>query len=268
MALDGGADQPVRFSVNPSKLQWLGQPVTRPYLVVISGDGPETAPVTLNGTLQQHPLVPPWAPRLLVYVIAFSMAAFALWAAFFKPQVDQAIQSAVGPVASQVAAIQSALPSSGGGGAASPNPTPESSASTAAPSISAAPSQAPPSIPPGASSAPQAYTATIGNSDGIDSHPFVVPAGNVFTLTDIFLDNTGGDGGIVQLLRGKEVLFSWNAADFRTLDDHFVTGIRVAANQGLTITWDCLVAPQSSSGGGVQPCRTSVLLSGTLAKTK
>ena len=60
-----------------------------------------------------------------------------------------------------------------------------------------------------------------------------MPTGFTFSLTDIFLNNTGGDGGVVTLTKGTQTLFQWNASDFRTLDDHFVTGLRVTATEDM-----------------------------------
>lgn len=262
VALQAGEDQPIRLKVRPSKAILLGQPVMRAFTVDVHGDGPDTPPASLSGMMTQRSIVPPSTPKVLAGVLALAMAALALWGLFFKPQIDQAIQNAVGPVASDLAAVKSALPPPSGGATPAPSPTSSPSSSGSVP---------PPSTPvvtpaPGASFAPQAYSTTIGNTDGKDSRTFNVPTGFTFSLTDIFLNNTGGDGGLVTLTKGNQTLFIWNASDFRTLDDHFVTGIRVAATDDMSISWACQPNPISSAGQPV--CQISVLLSGALTKVK
>ena len=264
VALGEGEDRPIRLTVRPTKAILLGQSVLRAFTIDVAGDGQDTSPVSLSGTLSQGAIIPPSTPKVLAAVLAFAIAALALWGLFFKPQIDQAIKDAVAPVASDLAAVKSNLPPPS---AASAEPAPSASPSGGA---SGSPS-APPSIPvitpaPGASFSPQVFSATMGKANSNDTRTFNVPAGLTFSVTDIFLNNTGGDGGVVTMSRGAQTLFQWNASDFRTLDDHFVTGIRVAANEDLTVTWRCQPGPLASAG---QPtCILSVLISGTLTKTK
>jgi hypothetical protein len=119
---------------------------------------------------------------------------------------------------------------------------------------------------PGASFSPQVFSASIGTANANDSRTFNVPTGFTFSLTDIFLNNTGGDGGVVTLTKGTQTLFQWNASDFRTLDDHFVTGLRVTATEDMIIQWRCQPGPLATAG---QPsCNLSVLLSGTLTRAR
>ena len=262
VALGAGEDQPIKLRVKPKKAILLGQPVTRLYTVDVHGDGPDTPPASLSGTLSQRSIIPPSTPRVLAAVLAFAMAALALWGLFFKPQIDQAIKDAVAPVASDLAAVKSNLPPPSTAAPETAEPSPSPSSTGSAP---------PPSIPvitpaPGVSFSPQVFSTSIGDPKANDSRTFNVPTGFTFSLTDIFLNNTGGDGGIVTLSKGTQTLFQWNAADFRTLDDHFVTGIRVAANEDIKIQWQCQSSPLATAG---QPtCNMSVLLSGALAKAK
>lgn len=264
VALGAGEDLPIKLRVKPKKAILLGQPVTRLFTVDVHGDGPDTPPAGLSGTLSQRSIIPPSTPRVLGTILAFAMAALALWGLFFKPQIDQAIKDAVAPVASDLAAVKSNLPplSTAVTETDEPTPSPTGSATTSAP---------PPSIPvitpaPGVSFSPQAFAASIGNAKANDTRTFNVPTGFTFSLTDVFLNNTGGDGGIVTLSKGNQTLFQWNASDFRTLDDHFVTGIRIAATEDIKVAWQCQSSPLATAG---QPtCNMSVLLSGTLAKGK
>lgn len=262
VALGAGEDQPIKLRVRPKRAILLGQPATRLFTIDVHGDGPDTPPAALSGTLSQRSIIPPSTPRVLAALLAFAMAALALWGLFFKPQIDQAIKDAVAPVASDLAAVKSNLP---------PPSTPAPPSTAPSPSESSEPSAAPPSVPvitpaPGVSFSPTAFSASIGNPKANDLRTFNVPTGFTFSLTDIFLNNTGGDGGIVTLSKGTQTLFQWNAADFRTLDDHFVTGIKVQATEDIRIQWQCQTSPLASAG---QPsCNMSVLLSGALTKGK
>ncbi len=264
MALGAGEDQPVKLRVRPNKAILLGSSATRTFTIDVRGDGPDTPPATLSGTLSQLSIIPQSTPKVLGTLLLFAMAALALWGLFFKPQIDKAINDAVAPVASEVAAIKSNLPAP----TASPEPT-----ETPEPSVSAStgPSTPTASVPivtpaPGASFSPQVVAASIGTANGNDARTFNVPTGFTFSLTDIFLNNTGGDGGVLTLAKGNQTLFQWNASDFRTLDDHFVTGLRVTATEDMTVQWRCQPGPLATTG---QPtCNMSVLLSGTLTKVK
>jgi hypothetical protein len=268
VTLQGGEDQPIQLKVSPSKLILLGQPATRPFSVEVRGDGPGTPEVTIQGSLHQGSIIPAWLPRAVTTALLLAMAAFALWKAFLEPQVNESIKQAIAPVASQVAAIQSSLPS---GGPQEQTGPPES----AAPSASGSPGGPTPtptatpitSLPPGTSSVAQSFSGTFGTTDGTSVQTFNVPTGFTFTLTDVFLSNTGGDGGVIRFFRGTEPLFEWNASDFRTLDDHFVTGIKVTGSQDVRVQWSCQPNPFASPAAGVS-CRTNIVLSGTLAKSK
>jgi hypothetical protein len=264
--LGGGEDAQLQLKVSPKRLILLGQPQIRPFNVDVRGDGPDTPPVAIAGMLQQHSLVPPWLPRAITTLAFLVMAAIALWALFFKPQIDNAIKQAVDPVKSQVAAIQSALPSENNApqdSTQADTPTPASSGSAGTPT----PTPPPPTVPPGSTSIAQAYSGRLGSSNGPTAQTFDVPNGYAFTLTDVFLSNTGGDGGIIQLSRGTQPMFQWNASDFRTLDDHFVTGIRFSAAQNIRMTWTCQPNTFASPAPGAS-CNTNIVLSGTLTKSK
>jgi hypothetical protein len=263
MALGAGDDQPIKLRVRPVKAILLGSSVSRPFTIDVRGDGPDTAPAALSGTLSQRSIIPQSTPKVLGALLLFGMAALALWGLFFKPQIDQAINAAVAPVASDLAAVKSNLP----GPTTAPEPTetpePSPSASTGASPAASVPIVTP---APGASFSPQVFSASIGTANANDSRTFNVPTGFTFSLTDIFLNNTGGDGGVVTLTKGTQTLFQWNASDFRTLDDHFVTGLRVTATEDMIIQWRCQPGPLATAG---QPsCNLSVLLSGTLTRAR
>jgi hypothetical protein len=261
ISLGAGEDEQVGLRVKPSRLILLGQPQLRPFNVDVRGDGPDTPPVAIAGMLQQHSLVPPWVPRALTTLAFLVMAAIALWALLFKPQIDDAIKQAVDPVKSQVAAIQSNLPSANNGPQETTAPeTPTPTTATGTPGGPTPTLTTAPTIKPGTTSG-QSFAGRVGTPNAGSSQTFNIPTGATFTLTDIFLSNTGGDGGIIRLFRGNQEMFEWNAADFRTLDDHFVTGIKFLANQDIRITWTCQPNTFASPPPGGS-CNTNVVLSG------
>ena len=267
-SLGAGEDDQIVLKVKPSRLILLGQPQLRPFNLDVSGDGPDTPPVAISGMLQQHSLIPPWVPRAVTTLVFLVMAALALWGLLFKPQIDDAIKQAVDPVKSQVAAIQSNLPSANNGPQETTEPESAAPSGTTSSPVGPTPTPPPPpTVPPGSTSIAQAYSGRVGAPSGTSSQTFDVPNGYVFTLTDVFLSNTGGDGGIVRLFRGNQEMFDWNASDFRTLDDHFVTGIKFAANQDIRVSWNCQPNTLTSPAPGAS-CNTNVVFSGTLAKSK
>jgi hypothetical protein len=118
---------------------------------------------------------------------------------------------------------------------------------------------------------PQAFSGTFGQSEGSSSLPFPITVGQTFVLTDLFVNNPHGDGGIVTLSRGGTPLMQWNAADFRVLDEHFVTGVIVSGGDTIVLTFDSCVPAQQPTNAPFNPaptCRLNALLSGTISGGK
>jgi hypothetical protein len=82
------------------------------------------------------------------------------------------------------------------------------------------------------------------------------------SITDVFFENSQGDTGTVRVLVNAKVLFVKALANFRDLDDHFVTPIALAAGDTVTFETVCATAGPAAPGG---LCRTALLLVGSVA---
>jgi len=305
--LEPGADALVKTKITSSKWLWLGSSTSKAYTIGVAAASEDTAPVSIPGTFTQVSVIPPSMPRILATLAAFALAAFAIWQLLVKPQISDAANAAakdaVAPVQSQVAALASIVaPANSAAASASaqptagpsislpptpkptppptlkpgqtatptppPTPTPKATptpAPTPTPTGPPTPPPTPqPTPPPGV---PTSFAGVFGDPETTSSAQFPIPGGQTFLLTDLFITNTHGDGGLVTLSTSGRRLMQWNAADFRNLDEHFVTGIPVSGGDALVLTLqNCQIAQATGASGN--PCQLSVLVTGTLAKAQ
>ena len=90
---------------------------------------------------------------------------------------------------------------------------------------------------PVAAGTPQAFSQAF-------THPFA--------LTDVVMQNPGGDTGVVQISRGGSVLMTSALENFRDYDLHFVAPYVFTAGQSLVMTVTCTTpGPTNTSGCAV-----------------
>ncbi len=239
-----------RVDVKPAKRFWRGTPQTRPFqLVIRSGGAPA---VTLDGTLVQEAILPPWLGRAVAAIVGLLILAMAAWLLFLKPSIESAVSEAVAsPIAELRGDVNSALDAAGlptmgpaggteSGASSPPTPTPDPGAS------------------PTATGAPEPPTI-VGLGSPIDgrlvdgSAPFA-PDGTLF-ITDLVFSNPNGHQGTLTLQRDVTDLLELRLENFRDLDFHFVTPIVVPAGSNLNMTLVCTDAGS---------CDPAVLYSGYL----
>ena len=118
-----------KIRVSPVKRFWRGQPKTRPFQLFVKPEG--GTPITIDGTLLQESVLPPWFLKALIALIVLLIALVLIWLLLLKPTIQTAASDAVAsPLASLKADVNDALgaaglptmgpeASSGGGGAPS-----------------------------------------------------------------------------------------------------------------------------------------------------
>lgn len=245
VVVDPGMASFAKIRVSPAKRFWRGQPKTRPFQLYVRPEG--GAPITLDGTLLQESVLPPWFLKALLALLLLAIVLAVLWLGLLKPSIDSAASQAVAsPLASLAANVNQALGNAGlptmgpvGGGASSssapaaPTPTPAPGA-TAAPTGTPAPSGSPAVLIPG-----------LGNpTDGRlnSSATSVQPTGTLF-VTDFVFSNPNGASGVLVVMRDTTPLLQLRLENFRDYDLHFVTPIVITASQRLNLSLSCTSSP-------------------------
>jgi hypothetical protein len=238
------------IGVKPAKRFWRGQPKTRPFQLVVQSEGAPA--LTLDGTLLQEALLPPWLGRAVAALVGLIVLAVLAWLFLLKPSIDSAVSEAVAsPIAELRDDVNSALDSAGlptmgpdGGSEPAPGPTP-----TPEPGTDPTPTPTPggPVIAGAGSPIDGRLTA--------DSPPFT-PDGTLF-ITDLVFSNPNGRQGLLILQRDGTELMELRLENFRDLDFHFVTPIVVPDGSSLVMNLTCI-------GAGAGSCDPAVLYSGYL----
>ena len=213
-----------------------GPAQTRMFEVVVSED---TVPVAVAaGMMVQEQTIPRWVRRAVLWTLLGLVALLAFWLLLGKPAVESAAKEAAREEVTPptIAAIGGG---SGGGGAGAGAGSGVGAGGGAAGEEEAS---------GGADVCAGAAGAAGGTSTTIDGRLFLtgagvstyeVPAGSTLQVTDIVLQNPGGDAGPLQIRRNGTALLVVELANFRDLDYHFVAPIVFTAGQKLELAADC-----------------------------
>ena len=208
-----------------------GPPKTNPYKVIVHQDG--LPPITVDGTMQQEGLIPPWLLPALIGLAALALLLVVLWFVLLRPSIQSAATAAVAPQASAAnaaaARAQEAAAgtkaATGGGGATGANPF-----------------------------SGDAYAARL-----VGTNSLTVPADGGLSVTDLVFENPNGLTGDLKLSRFNaktnqdQVLLQLKLDNFRDLDFHFITPITFQKNDKIELT---CTPPQGTT------CDASVYYSG------
>ncbi|MGW1782663.1 COG1470 family protein [Streptomyces sp. NPDC002143] len=287
--LPPGAAELTRLTARPARRLWRGAPVVHPFQVVANptGEAPHES-VALDGTYQQDAILPRWLPRALLAVVAVAATLAIVWFALLRPVVRSAARE---ESQKQVAAVLSPSPgasgaaSGGGSGGASAGSsgTGQNGAGGGSPSSGAAAGSNAGSTGGGSGgsgsgggtggsggggavdprSAQTGVKDSVGGGSTADS-VYRVPAGQVFDLTDLVVQNPQGDSGTVVIAAGSRTLLTLALQNFRDQDYHFVTPIAVPAGGRITMTVTCSEVGRPVGGPTPAQCDESVLVGGTL----
>jgi len=204
-----------RLQVQPRKRFLTGPPKTHAFKVQVQPDG--QSPITLDGTMLQEAILPPWFMRAILGLLALGLLAAALWFALLKPTIQTAAKEAV-------AQLQNGSTNGGGGGTrggGGSNPVTSPSPGT-----------------------PLSVGATaLGNpTDGhLDpkAATFLVPSSSTLSVTDLVLENPGAETGSLRLQRNSNDLLVVMLDNFRDLDYHFVAPLTFTGGQAFRLTVSC-----------------------------
>ena len=150
-----------KVKVSPAKRFWRGQPKTRPFQLFIKPEG--GLPITLDGTLLQESILPPWFLKALLALVGLLILLVLLWFMLLKPSIQSAASEAVAsPLASLKDDVNEALDNAG-----IPTMGPEDGGAPA----EAPPTEAPPTEPlASGETAPPTTAPTDAPDPGVD-HP-------------------------------------------------------------------------------------------------
>jgi hypothetical protein len=266
-----------KLRITPAQRIWRGQPKNHPFQILVEpqarlapGDGEAgqapsapMAPIVVNGNLLQEPVFPKWLLKALLALIALLIALFVLWKTLLKPSVESAAREValeeVAPVSSAVEQLEPAVEEAaaqaeqaseqaaaaeeaaggggggGGGGGSLVNVLNETSvpaffrvaaqANVGASSVAAAPANA---------------------------------ADTTFAITDMWLQNPGGDRGRIRVSIGSTLISESALESFLDLDFHSVAPY--VAKPGEAISIEVVCAPDQLVPA--DPCDVGVLFSG------
>ena len=223
-----GTAQFAKVGVKPTKRFWRGQAQTRPFQVLLDGAGP--TPLTVDGTMVQEAILPPWTMRALAILAAAIVALILIWFFLLKPAIQSTAEQQTQQMLAQVGITpppggfnQQPPANNGGGGGSSPAPGSSSGTTT---NVGSAP-------PLTGGGEPTDGRIVFGQAS------FQVPAGQTVFITDLVFANPSDTAtGELRLERSGQALLVLRLEDFRNLDYHFVTPIVVAAGQSLGIGCD------------------------------
>jgi hypothetical protein len=223
------------------KLLWRGQPVTRPFRVILGAEG--QPPQMIDATTVQTPLISRATARLALMALAGLAALALLWFLVLRPAVTSAAKDAVATpgVGGQAINGGSGAGAGGGGGGAKVGP-----------SAAAGGGQTPFS---------QRLNTAVG-AGGVADDKFTVAAKTTFLMTDLLLQNPQGDVGRVDVLINGQTVYTSSLANFRDLDYHLVTPIEALTGQTVSIHTTCVTPGPPLAGTTGSQCRVFALVVG------
>ena len=233
-------------AVKPKERFWRGPAKMRQFQVWAEEEG--RAPVVADGSFMQEPLIPAWAAKAALIVVAAAVLLFVLWQAVLKPKIKSEAKTAV---AAQLGASPEAATSPAGKAAGGGALTPATGAGSGGSGSGSGSSTG------GSSGSGSGTTAT--NKTPIDGRLFLtasgtatyeVPAGQQLELTDIVLENPGANTGPLTIQRDAVPLLVVELANFRDLDYHFVSPIVFTAGKKLELVANC-TSPACTPGAYV-----------------
>jgi hypothetical protein len=212
-----------KVGVRPRHSFWRGPAQTRPFQLLLENAGP--TPVTVEGTMVQESILPPWFLRALLIALALLVAAVLLWVFLVQPAIVSTAEQRTQDMLAQVGIA----PPPGGFNKPAPAPA-GGSGSSPAPAASGAVGIAPPLAGGGQ---PTDGRLVFGQAS------LQVPAGRTLFITDLVFSNPSDTAvGELRLERSGQPLLVLRLENFRDLDFHFVTPIVATGGQSLGIACD------------------------------
>jgi hypothetical protein len=230
---------------------WRGTPLTMPFQVTATPHGGQ--PVTVDGSMQQQPMIAGWIPRAVAVCLALGIMAAGVWvlsqraanSAVQAPlaQADQNFQTIAAKVGTDVPSLKK-----GGGGGGSDGGTTTTTLT-------------PGSGPLGSPTFGRIEVAdTAGNGQG-SAERFALRQGQILSVTDFLLQNPRNDKGTVSIRRGDEVLLQDSLENVTTNSFQFSAPVQFRQGEDLVVEVNCATAGNQ----GTQTCREALSFSGFIS---
>ena len=229
-----------RLAAVPRRKFWMGKQQTKPFQVVVQPERGVAS--TVDGTFEQDPLVPRWAVATAAAVVALALVGAGLWFTLVKPAVKSAATDAAEVAQSKAAAAAATKAasddSSSGGGSNAGGPS-----TTPSPSASGKPKKAPePGSPGNPLLLPTAFRILTDTapSNSFKIFTYSQQPNKPLDVTDLQLQNPAADTGFLEIRRGTQVIYRAGLDNFRDYDQPYVTPVRFAKGQKVTVAIQCL----------------------------
>ncbi|HZI45263.1 MAG TPA: hypothetical protein VFD53_08595 [Ilumatobacter sp.] len=287
-----------RLKVKPVDRIWFGQPKSHAFQMLVSArpsaalpdeQSPDSeasiVPVVLNGTFVQDPVVPKWLLKAVLITATLLLLLFVLWKTLVQPTVESAARSIaheeVEAVDDSVAELVEAVDAQAqrtqqAQEAAADAAEQAQTASEEAADVAAAVETAD-SVAPAEPAAPDDSSGILSDTSNPTNFRLSVTAlpgasganawqadteNTLFALTDVVLQNPGGDVGRVRVLIDGSPILESSLENFRDLDFHFISPYVVGAGSNVSIEVDCAI--DQVDGG---PCDPAVSFAGFTTST-
>jgi hypothetical protein len=230
---------------------WRGTPLTIPFQVTAAPDGGQ--PITVDGSMQQQPVIAGWIPRTVAACLALGIMATGVWVlsqraannAVQAPlaQADQNFQTIAAKVGTDVPSLRK----KGGGGGSDGGTT--TTTLTPGSGLLGSPTFGRIEV-----------ADTAGNGQG-SAERFELRQGQVLSVTDFLLQNPRNDNGTVTIRRGDQVLLADSLENVTTKSYQFSAPIQFRQGQDLVVEVNCA----TPGNQGTQTCREALSFSGFLS---
>jgi hypothetical protein len=259
MTLPAGGVAVVDVRARARKRFWRGQPVTRPFQVVVEPGGQQ--PTVVDGSLLQETVVPAWLLKLVAALALLAAVLVALWLTVLRPTIDDraraiATKEATKATGTEAEARKAADKTAADDAAARQEETQQQ--------IDALPKTGEPK-----GGVPSTTVDPLGNpvthrlaaSAGQPSPSLVLDTRRVTYLTDLLLQNPNGDSGTIDVRRDGRTVYEARLENFRDLDLHLVAPIQVRRGGTLSLKVDC-TNPNPAGAARTQACSPALTVQG------
>jgi hypothetical protein len=250
VGVEPGGSTLVRLKVRAGRRQWERRSRSIPFQVEADQQGTPT--VSGQASFVQAPVIPERIGWRLVFLVLLIGAFWGAWTGLVRPEIRRAADRAVARRVVPAPVVTIPAITVPGQPVVVPVATTTTTIVTDRPATGAS----------GATGEPIAIPLPTGAAVGqTDTQIYTVPGDQNLEVTDILVQNTFGDDGIVSLRIGEKLL-QWSLASFDGIDvnQRFVTALQVLPGQTITLEVTCTQVGRQ----GDSTCSPNVLISGRL----
>ncbi|UOE43827.1 hypothetical protein [Agromyces larvae] len=276
--VDPGHTEFVDVDLRPRGHVWRGEAVSHQYTVSVAPEAPrgpmpgvpapaappvEQVPIVLPGTYLQERVFPKWLWKLLLALLLLLLLLLLLWFTVLKPAIESAARDAVAEPLAQASEQAESAAQQADQAAQSANEALEAVGKTPEPVQPVATTKTDPvDIRFELTDAPGGGTT--------ESSRWLVPPNAVLQVTDVVISNPRGDFGTLTIENADVLapIFTSGLENFRDIDFHFVTPVRLATGDELFSTLTCTqLAPPVGGQPVTTACSVSILITAELVTT-